>query len=208
MIRINLLTVKRRKPIQIPFALIFAVAGLALVGAGYMFAQGMIPGIVDVDSAKKDLSKIQQEINEAKKVEGEIPKYKREAREVEERIRRLSQLSGSSLLQWSSAFSDLTSVVPKQTVWITNMRIDTDRRVQLTAYACNENGKEEAKEGSQLTKGIQDFIQALQQHHNFSEIFLTSATKNKYEQRDVWRFEISCRLRRDMADEGDGGSYE
>lgn len=208
MIRINLLTVKRRKPIQIPFAAIFTVIGIVVIAVGTSVIAGMIPGFVNVDKYKADLEKIQKEISNAKKVEGEISKYKRDAREIEDRIRRLSQLSGSSLLQWSAAFSDLTNVVPKQTVWITNMRIDTDRRVQLTAYACNENGKDEPKEGGQLTKGIQDFIQGLQQHPNFSEIFLTSATKNKYEQKDVWRFEISCRLRRDIGEESDGGSYE
>jgi len=95
--------------------------------------------------------------------------------------------------------------VPEKTVWITNLRIDSDRRVQITAYSCNEDGAEEPKTGGQLTKGIQQFIQELQGHEHFEEVFLTSATKNIYEKMPVWRFEVNCRIKRDLGDKNLGG---
>lgn len=119
---------------------------------------------------------------------------------MDSEIRRLNQLSGANLVQWSQTFTELTSVVPEKTVWITNFRVDSDRRVQITAYSCAEESKNGNKDNeAKLTLGIQKFVNTLMQNPLFSEIFLTSATKNIYEKMPVWRFEINCRLARDLA---------
>ncbi|HMM58653.1 MAG TPA: hypothetical protein PKC25_00830 [Candidatus Rifleibacterium sp.] len=198
MIRINLLTVKRRKPIQIPFAAIFFFLGLIGIGAGFYAGTLAIQGMND------DLITQRQELKDEIAREQSKLDIKDQLRQkkgkIESDITRLKQLSGATLLQWSQAFSNLTSVVPEKTVWITNLRIDSDRRVQITAYSCNEDGAEEPKSGGQLTKGIQQFIQALQGHEHFEEVFLTSATKNIYEKMPVWRFEIGCRIKRDLGE--------
>ncbi|MDD2999542.1 MAG: hypothetical protein EOM80_02355 [Erysipelotrichia bacterium] len=198
MIRINLLTVKRRKPIQIPFALIFLVLGFVGIGAGFyagtLAIEGMNDSLIEKrKELKDDIAREQSKLDIKDSLRQEKGK-------VEADIAKLKQLSGATLLQWSQAFSNLTSVVPEKTVWITNLRIDSDRRVQITAYSCNEDGAEEPKTGGQLTKGIQQFIQALQGHEHFEDVFLTSATKNIYEKMPVWRFEVNCRIKRDLGE--------
>ena len=198
MIRINLLTVKRRKPIQIPFAAIFFFLGLIGIGAGFY------AGTLAIEGMNDDLTNTRQELkDEIAREQSKLDikdQLRQEKGKIESDITRLKQLSGATLLQWSQAFSNLTSVVPEKTVWITNMRIDSDRRVSITAYSCNEDGAEEPKTGGQLTKGIQQFIQSLQGHEHFEEVFLTSATKNIYEKMPVWRFEIQCRIKRDLGE--------
>jgi hypothetical protein len=198
MIRINLLTVKRRKPIQIPFAAIFLLFGIVGIIAGYHFATLGLDGYND--DLMRQCKALDAQVTKAQDFVRQQENLNRQVSSIKDEIRKLKQLSGASLLQWSQAFSSLTSVVPKKNVWITNLRVDTDRRVQMTAYSCNDDGKEEPKEGGRLTKGIQEFIQTLQRDEDFSDVFLTSATKNTYEKMPVWRFEISCRIRRELVE--------
>ena len=114
-------------------------------------------------------------------------------------ITKLQRLSGANLVQWSQTLNTLTSRVPEKTVWLTNLRIDSDRRVQITAYSCNEEKASKSPNAAEekLTKGIQEFINVLLNHEYFSDVFLTGATKNLYEKKPVWRFEINCRLARE-----------
>ena len=91
----------------------------------------------------------------------------------------------------------------KQTgVWITSFRIDSDRRVQIVAFssASNDSKSRKSQQGQndgRLSVGIQEFIHNLLQNQYFSEVFLNNATKNIYEKKPVWRFELNCRLRRE-----------
>lgn len=197
MIRINLLTVRRRKPIQVPFAAIFFILGLVGIGAGFYAGTMAIEGWNDTlleekKELKDDIARGQSKLD----IKDSLRQQKSQ---IETQINRLKQLSGATLLQWSQVFSDLTSVVPEKTVWITNLRVDSDRRVQVAGYSCSEDGDGE-KKGAQLTKGIQQFVTQIQGHEHFEDVFLNSATKNVYEKKPVWRFEINCRIKRDLGE--------
>ncbi|NLI79271.1 MAG: hypothetical protein GX442_22860 [Candidatus Riflebacteria bacterium] len=193
MIKINLITVKRRKPIQIPFAAIFLVIALAGVLVAFYF------GTIWIESYNEDLKKqkeeLETEVRRDKDKLDQRDRLEQDKRNLEAQIEQLKQLSGANLLQWSEVFSGLTTVVPEKTVWITNLRIDSDRRVQLTGYACAEEGK---KDTGRLTIGIQNFIKQLQGHSYFEEVFLSNANKNTYEKVPVWRFDVTCRIKRDI----------
>ncbi len=197
MIRINLLTVKRRKPIQIPFAAIFFILGLIGIGGGFYAGTMYIEGWND--EIKKELADLKDEIARGQSKLDIKDSLRQQKSQITTQINRLKQLSGATLLQWSQVFSDLTSVVPEKTVWITNLRVDSDRRVQIAGYSCSEDGDGEQK-GARLTQGIQQFIQQIQGHEHFEEVFLNSAAKNVYEKKPVWRFEINCRVKRDLGE--------
>lgn len=203
MIKVNLLTVKRRKPIQIPFAAIFLVIGVVGIVACFMAGTGMIENMNSEALERKD--ELNREIQADRGKLDAKESRKKELDKINNDINTLEELTGSNLLQWSQVFSDLLAVVPEKTVWITNLRIDSDRRVQITAYACNEAGVAVPKTGGQLTKGIQTFIKNLQGHVNFEDVFLQSANKNIYEKMPVWRFELNCRVKRDLGNEGSEG---
>lgn len=199
MIRINLLTEKRAKPpipIETLLAVIIFLIGIAAIGGA--FYAGTMQMETWNDDVKQEEKELADEIKRQSSKINDRDRLKRDLIRLKSDITKLNQLSGANLVKWSTTFSALTAIVPEKHVWLTNFRIDSDRRVQITAYSCNEDGKEEPKEGGQLTKGIQNFIQELLGNEYFNEVFLTSATKNVYEKMPVWRFEINCRLNKEM----------
>lgn len=197
MIKINLLTVKRRKPIQIPFAAIFFVIGLACIGAAFYIGTLSVQGWND--ELRNELAKLKDEVRAGQSNLDTRDSLRQQKNQISAQINRLKQLSGATLLQWSQVFSDLTSVVPEKTVWLTNLRIDSDRRVQISGYSCSKDA-DGNKKGAKLTEGIQQFIQQIQGHEHFEDVFLNSAQKNIYEKKPVWRFEITCRIKRDLGE--------
>ena len=201
MIRINLLTEKRAKRIPIgniiPWFLVLIVAGLLVFGwmTGQDFADHYN------DQLKADVAE-QKDKNE--KQSSKVKRrddLKKQLFRIRNDISKLQRLSGANLVQWSQTLNTLTSRVPEKTVWLTNLRIDSDRRVQITAYSCNEEKASKSPNAAEekLTKGIQEFINVLLNHEYFSDVFLTGATKNLYEKKPVWRFEINCRLAREAS---------
>ena len=202
MIKVNLLSVKRRKPIQIPFAAIFLIIGLIGIGVAFYFGTIMIEEMNT--TLKEDQDKLDKKVKAAKPKFTELESVKGELSSIEAQIEQLKQLSGATLLQWSEVFNHMTTVVPEKTVWLTNLRIDSDRRVQMTGYACSEEAsKENAPEGAtkkdeRLTLGIQNYLKQLQDHQYFEDVYLTQANKNTYEKAPVWRFDITCRIKRDI----------
>lgn len=198
MIEVNLLAKKKRKPIQIPFAAIFFVIGLVAIGVLFYLGTLHIRDFVGVEEVREEVKQLQVRINaESSKIQRKDRLVQDKSR-IQNRISRLKQLSGASLLQWSHLYSDLTSVVPNTTVWLTSFRVDADRRVQITGYSCGQDAPKARGAPTQLTKGIQDFMQELQDHPNFHDITLIGATKAKFEKEDVWRFDLSCRVTRDL----------
>ena len=226
MIRINLLTEKRTKRIPIgniiPWFLVLIVAGLLVFG-----------WMTGSDIAEHYNDQLKQDVQDQKdkndKQSSKVKKrddLKKQLFRIRNDISKLQRLSGANLVQWSQTLNTLTSRVPEKTVWLTNLRIDSDRRVQITAYSCNESkDKGPAQKdvvGDNLTEGIREFIQGkpkigsngeieldsegnkvyyggLLNNQYFSDVFLTGATKNVYEKKPVWRFEMNCRLTRDLA---------
>lgn len=201
MIRINLLTEKRAKRIPIgniiPWFLVLIVAGLLVFGwiAGQDFADHYNDQLKADVAEQKD--KNERQSSKVKKRDD----LKKQLFRIRNDITKLQRLSGANLVQWSQTLNTLTSRVPEKTVWLTNLRIDSDRRVQITAYSCNEEKASKSPNAAEekLTKGIQEFINVLLNHEYFSDVFLTGATKNLYEKKPVWRFEINCRLAREAS---------
>lgn len=202
MIKVNLITVKRRAPIQIPFAAIFLVVALIGILAGFSFATTQIENWAGIPEKEQERDTLEQEVKRNSDKLDHRDRLLSEQGNLRAQIEQLKQLSGASLLQWSEVFADMTNVVPEKHVWITNLRIDSDRRVQMTGYACAEEGKDGApasgKKAERLTLGIQNFIKELQNHQHFDEVFLTNANKNTYEKATVWRFDVTCRIKRDL----------
>lgn len=207
MIRINLLPKKHKT--HIPFDLIIAVGlvliCVALVGVGWVMGQPIVEKMNDDLNAEID--KLDRDIKAKESKVAERDKKKKEFNKIKNEIVRLERLSGSNYVQWSKTLDRLKRIYPKDKVWITNLRIDSDRRVQISAYSCvkddpkNNTSKNPSK--GKLTEGIQEFIRQLLSDELFSEVFLTSASQNIYEKKPVWRFELNCRLLRDLNKSGD-----
>jgi len=201
MIRINLLTEKRAK--RIPIGNIIPWCLVLIVGVGLFFAwtAGEEWAKTANDSLREQVKELDAENKRQSAKVTERDNLKKNLYRIKNDIQRLQRLSGANLVQWSQTLDTLTARVPQKTVWITNLRIDSDRRVQITAYSCNEEKASKSPNAAEekLTKGIQEFINVLLNHEYFSDVFLTGATKNLYEKKPVWRFEINCRLAREAS---------
>ncbi len=202
MIKVNLITEKRAKRLPpigaiIPYFFVLLVIGGLVVG---WFALDKFAETYN-DSLKEQQKELEAEKKSKEKKVGERDRLKKQLSKLNNEVARLQRLSGANFVQWSTTMKTIKEIVPKEKVWITNLRIDSDRRVQITAYSCNENKDkpgQKVPEGN-LTKGIQDFIQSLIKHEYYYDVFLTGATKNVYEKKPVWRFELNCRLLRELA---------
>lgn len=65
--------------------------------------------------------------------------------------------------------------------WLTNFRVDSDNRVQMTGYGLDP--KQVTQLGEELFKS-----------GSFVEVFIHNMTKNIYEKMPVWRFDITARV--------------
>ncbi len=66
--------------------------------------------------------------------------------------------------------------------WLTNLRIDSDQRVQMTGYAFDLNS-------------ISGLGEALYKSENLKDVSINNATKNVYEKVPVWRFDMTGRAK-------------
>ena len=202
MIRINLLTEKRAKRIPIGNIIPWCMVVIVIVALIFGWMAGEEWAATANDDLKKQAKDLEDENKRQSAKVNERDSLKKNLYRIKNDIQRLQRLSGANLVQWSQTLDTLTARVPQKTVWLTNLRIDSDRRVQITAYSCNEkdkNSKAQNASEEKLTKGIQEFIEVLLKHEYFSDVFLTGATKNVYEKKPVWRFEINCRLAREAS---------
>ncbi|MBU1109767.1 MAG: PilN domain-containing protein [Candidatus Riflebacteria bacterium] len=70
--------------------------------------------------------------------------------------------------------------IGQRKTWITNLRLDSDDRIQLTGYSLDP-------------KQVTLFGEELLRSGSFVEVYLSSMTKNVYEKVPVWRFDITAR---------------
>ena len=202
MIRINLLTEKRAKRIPIGNIIPWCMVVIVIVALIFGWMAGEEWAATANDDLKKQAKDLEDENKRQSAKVNERDSLKKNLYRIKNDIQRLQRLSGANLVQWSQTLDTLTARVPQKTVWLTNLRIDSDRRVQITAYSCNDKdskSKSPTASEEKLTKGIQEFIEVLLKHEYFSDVFLTGATKNVYEKKPVWRFEINCRLAREAS---------
>ena len=74
-----------------------------------------------------------------------------------------------------------SAVAKGKKVWLTNLRVDSDRRAQLTGYALD---------GPAIT----EFCAEMEKQGVATCVFLSNANRNTYHKVPVWRFDVSARL--------------
>ena len=202
MIKINLLTTKPSK--KIPLGVFIPIIVLGIVGIFTFLVWNYASDFAENYNTelKDEIKEKKAKYDKGKSKYTERDKLKKEKINLARDIQKLQRLSGSNFVQWSETLKTLKYIYPKDKVWITSFRIDSDRRVQIVAFssASNDSKSRKSQQGQndgRLSVGIQEFIHNLLQNQYFSEVFLNNATKNIYEKKPVWRFELNCRLRRE-----------
>lgn len=198
-IRINLLPEKKKIEIpKIPILPFIYVALLALLG-WFLFIQM-------ANQLNAELERLNQEVNKQmalkKKAIGrsnELLEAKtRDIQYVTDKLVLIQKLTGENVLPWSTTFMDLTVVVPFKTVWLKSFSYEPTQRLSLLGVAIP---KEEDEEGSPIPEEerrffepIEEFINKLEEHANFSDVYLSSATQGKQENQDVVNFSLTCKI--------------
>lgn len=72
------------------------------------------------------------------------------------------------------------SILSKEGTWLTNYRMDLDNRLQMTGWASD-------------IKQINKLCSALEKSEKFSDVWISNISRNTYEKKVVFRFDITAR---------------
>ncbi|NLM16820.1 MAG: PilN domain-containing protein [Candidatus Riflebacteria bacterium] len=209
MIKINLLTKKARKPI--PLQAILSV-GIVILGAAaaifaFIYAKGYFEHYNDDEKAH--LKTLKTEYAGLKRYTDDKRKLESTIRGLENEIRDQDAGADPSGKAWTHVLFGLSQKVPEKTVWLQTLRVDADKRIQMSAIACSEaesSGSSNRNASTKMTSGIQEFLFALNgvpgdksetgksSPRQFSAINLQSASQIEFKNKKAWRFDLNCKM--------------
>jgi Tfp pilus assembly protein PilN len=190
MVKINLLPQKKSKPINIPFGWIFVVAYAIVACVGLYFVNGQRED--DIEKKKAELEERKNEVKKVKMYTDQKNAKKKELdtlqRNKNEYERILNQTSGGG---WTSTLLLFEEVlVEAKTIWLRDLRIEGDGRVQINGLS-KDNGKK------RVVFGITSLLEAFKKKETqFKSVRLKRVTWEAYRDQTVATFELQCVLNR------------
>jgi Tfp pilus assembly protein PilN len=190
MVKINLLPQKKAKPINIPFGWIFVVAYAIVACVGLYFVNSQRED--DIEKKKAELEERKNEVKKVKMYTDQKNAKKKELdtlqRNKNEYERILNQTSGGG---WTSTLLLFEEVlVEAKTIWLRDVRIEGDGRVQLNGLS-KDNGKK------RVVFGITSLLEAFKKKETqFKSVRLKRVTWEAYRDQTVATFELQCVLNR------------
>ncbi len=187
MIRVNLLKVKRRRAIEIPFGWI-AVAAVAVVAFGSLLLlniqrQGQLEEQqAELDKLSKKVTGLKQQESIKKAKEKELGSLKDNKGEYEKLLSAKAGGWTPTLLLWEDVLKEA------KTVWFRDMRIDADGRVIVNGVSMNE------KSGKKFDGIVALLEQLTKRTVKFKSPRIKRITKTKEKKEDVAQFELNCVL--------------
>lgn len=188
MIKVNLLQVKKRKSIQIPFGWIF-VGAVAVMMCGLLFLvnQKKLAELEELDGeltkAKKKARRLRQLESTLKTKEKQLAKLRSEKNEYERLLARRSSGWTPTMLLWEDILAAC------DTVWFRDMRIDSDGRVVVNGISMA------SKKTKKKYDGIVNLLEQLKSKPTkFKSPTIKRITKTKEKKQDVAQFELNCVL--------------
>jgi Tfp pilus assembly protein PilN len=202
MIKINLLTEKKRKQIPVPIGGIVVVLWAVFCAAGVMWQKQNLDAELiryrqekignleararEVDNKAKDKRRLDQELNH---VETALSDYQGI----------LSRRTGS----WTRVLRRFEEFVARaKTVWLTQLRVDPEGQVQLSGLSMGakvDGEKAGNKEDRTLTtQGVTDFIRILQQATDaVDSITLSEVQHDQLDKQAIAKFELTFVIAKD-----------
>lgn len=192
MIRVNLLP--KKKKLEIPSIPILPIMGLAILG-GVIYYLHVILG----EDLESQLDKLNGQLNKKKKEysakvadkKQELEKKRSQIDYVTQQMALVKRLTGDNIpLTWSQSFSDLTKVLPKEHVWLKTLSYDASQKIIFQGVA---KPKIEGKNVFMYSY-VGEFVKQLENHANFSEVYLSTANVSQMHGQDIVDFHITCKL--------------
>ncbi len=130
MIDINLLPKVERKRVEIKWLSLLAI--ILFIGALVLFAFVYIGKTSEVTSKKKELQQvkdrvtiIEEQIAELKVIAEKVQALDEEHKKLEEQKKVLNEFLSTRLV-WSDIIANITSLIPQDKVWLTNLSLRKD----------------------------------------------------------------------------------
>ena len=177
MIRINLLPVraaKRREAVQRHIVL-FAAGLVAIIAVGLIFFQqekSVLDGIAGQNNA------LTQEIEDLKKVIGEVDQYKEEQQKLEQKLDVIDELRDKKTGP-VRMLDRIASDIPDK-LWLTELE-EVEAKVTLKGVSINN-------------EVIATFMTRLEESKLFSEVYLVSIERESIDDLNFKRFTITSKL--------------
>lgn len=191
MIKINLLQVKKRKALKIPFGWIIVV-GYALAACGFLYLASEQKAS-EIATLEEELTKAQVEVKNFKRFSEQKALKRKEFEKLTREKGEYDRILASSGGGWTVTlllFEDVLKA--SKTVWFRDLRIEGDGRVSITGKS-KENPKTKLRH-----PGITDMLDAFRQKETqFKTVRLKRIQKEPDEQNEtVATFELVCVLTR------------
>lgn len=190
MIRVNLLKVKRRKAIEIPFGWI-AVGAVAVVAFGSLVLlnferqRQIADKQQELDAVSKKVAGLKQQESIKKAKEKELSSIKDNKSEYEKLLSAKAGGWTPTLILWEDVLKEA------KTVWFRDMRIDSDGRVVVNAVSMKNE-----KSGKKFDGIVELLNQLTSRPTKFKSPRIKRITKTKEKKEDVAQFELNCVLNR------------
>ncbi len=188
MIRVNLLKVKRRKAIEIPFGWI-AVVAVAVVAFGSLL-------LVNVQKQKlleekegelltvtKKVAKLKQQQSIRKAKQKELSSVKDQKSQYERLLSAKAAGWTPTMLLWEDILREA------KTIWYRDMRIDSDGRVVVNGVSMKNE-----KSGKKFDGIVELLNQLTSRPTKFKNPRIKRITKTREKKEDVAQFELNCVL--------------
>lgn len=200
MVKINLLQQKKAKPISIPFGWIF-VALYAVAACGALSVVNN-QRLEKLEEKNKELEDWKNRVKQVKQFT-EQKKAKQRQKDILDRNKnqyeRILGASATGTRGWTEVllwFED--AIKSSKTVWLRDLRIEGDGRVQLNGISKTRRYKNEKqpKEKHQV-RGITDLLAAMEKEETkFRAVRLKRITWEPFKSDTVASFEVQCQLAR------------
>lgn len=189
MIKINLLQVKKRKPISIPIGWIL-VACYAIAACGGLYVVNNT-FIADIEEKQGELQKKKEEVKRNKQFTEQLENKRKELATFQSHKNEYERILNSATGGWTKTLLLIEEVLlDAKTVWIRDLRIEADGRVQI-------NGISKANKDKRLVYGIMDLLEAFKkQERDFRSPRVKRISWEPLLDQKVATFELQCVLQR------------
>jgi len=196
MIRINLLSEKKKKAISVPIGGIVVVLWVLINLGGLYQGIEMIAQEKEQYIEEKQISRLEREVARMKGDLRKMRKMKQELNNVEQALSDYQGILSKRMGSWTRVLHRFEDFVARaKTIWLTQLRIDPEGQVQLNGLSMETETNQRNSENKKIklvTQGVTDFVTILQQETDFvRSVNLSQVNHDFVDKMKVAKFDLT-----------------
>lgn len=201
MIKINLLSEKKKQAIPVP------IGGIVIVLWGILNLGGLYWGIGWCQQEElnyheeKRISYLEREVSRLEPLRKKSKRMKTELNTVEQAYSDYQGILSKRMGSWTKILHRFEEFVARaKTVWIQQLRIDADGQVQLNGISMESGLSGTAKNNVKLvTQGVTDFVSILERETDFVRaVNLSQVNHDLLDKKRVAKFDLTFIIERNI----------